>query len=59
MGFHAVKLSQNEAFHFLYHMNIIIHTQIQLMRGKKKLNCQGDHYHATKMDYYVGLSLVL
>jgi hypothetical protein len=27
MGFHAVTLWQNETYHFLYHMNIIIKTR--------------------------------
>jgi hypothetical protein len=34
MGFHAVKQWQNETFHFLYHMNIIIKTHLNSRTGK-------------------------
>jgi hypothetical protein len=33
MGFHAVKQWQNETFHFLYHMNIIIKTHFNSRMG--------------------------
>jgi hypothetical protein len=38
MGFHALKLWQNETFHCLNHMNIIIQT----LNGKVKTNCRVD-----------------
>jgi hypothetical protein len=34
LGFHAVTLWQNETFHFLYHMNIIIQTHFNSQTGK-------------------------
>jgi hypothetical protein len=34
LGFHAVTLWQNETFHFLYHMNIIIQTHFNSRMGK-------------------------
>jgi hypothetical protein len=34
LGFHAVTLWQNETFHFLYHMNIIIQTHFNSRTGK-------------------------
>jgi hypothetical protein len=38
MGFHAVTLWQNETFHFLYHMNIIIQTRFNSRMGKMEAN---------------------
>jgi hypothetical protein len=38
MGFHAVTLWQNETFHFLYHMNIIILTHFNSQMGKVEAN---------------------
>jgi hypothetical protein len=38
MGFHAVKLWQNEMFYFLYHMNIIIETHFNSQMGKMESN---------------------
>jgi hypothetical protein len=38
MGFHAVTLWQNETFQFLYHMNIIIKTQLNSRTGKMEAN---------------------
>jgi hypothetical protein len=38
MGFHAVTLWQNETFHFLYHMNIIIETHFNSQTGKMEAN---------------------
>jgi hypothetical protein len=38
MGYHAVKLWQNETFHFLYHMNIIIQTHFKSRTGKMEAN---------------------
>jgi hypothetical protein len=34
LGFHAVTLWQNETFHFLYHINIIIQTHFNSPTGK-------------------------
>jgi hypothetical protein len=34
LGFHAVKLWQNETFHCLNHMNIIIQTHFNSRTGK-------------------------
>jgi hypothetical protein len=38
LGFHAASLWQNETFHFLYHMNIIIQTHFNSRRGKMEAN---------------------
>jgi hypothetical protein len=38
MGFHAETLWQNETFHFLYRMNIIIQTHFSLQMGKMEAN---------------------
>jgi hypothetical protein len=38
MGFHAVTLWQNETFHFLYDMNIIIQTHFNSQMGKMEAN---------------------
>jgi hypothetical protein len=38
MGFHAVTMWQNETFHFLYHMNIIIETHLHSQTGKMEAN---------------------
>jgi hypothetical protein len=38
MGFHAVTLWQNETFHFLYHMNIIIKTRFNSRTGQMEAN---------------------
>jgi hypothetical protein len=38
MGFHAVTLWQNETFHFLYRMNIIIETHFNSQTGKIEPN---------------------
>jgi hypothetical protein len=37
-GFHAVKLCQNETFHCLYPMDIIIYTHFNAGMGKMKPN---------------------
>jgi hypothetical protein len=37
MGFHTVKLWQNEAFHFPYHMNIIMKTRFNSQMGKTEV----------------------
>jgi hypothetical protein len=38
MGFHAVKLWQNETFHGHNHMNIIIKTHLNSRKGKMEAN---------------------
>jgi hypothetical protein len=60
MGFHAVTLWQNQTFHFLYHMNIIIEIRDSLQLTNWKGGSKHHFFESVKeADYLVeGMLLV-